>query len=58
MAIGTTELSGAFTLDDTGRARIKEFFADKHTISGSSVLVLPDANSGKVWVGTVEGGGA
>jgi len=55
MAVGATTISGAYTVADG--TWIDTFFTTYFTVSGSQVLVLPDANNSKFYLGIVEGGG-
>ena len=55
MAAGDCTISGAFTLDSTGRTAIEAHVESINTLSGGHVFVLPDANASEVWIGCVEG---
>ena len=55
MAISSI-ISGAFTLNSTGRTSIAQFVADNpRVLSGGAVYVLPDANTSKLWIGIISG---
>ena len=55
MAAGDVVISGAYKASDT--AGIDQFLTGKLLTSGGHVFVLPDANSGQLWIGYIEGRG-
>lgn len=56
MANGATVISGAFSLDTEGRAAIDNFITTTATMSGAQIVVFPEINTAKLWIGVTETG--